>query len=216
MEIEARTAPLVAKKLLNMLRIVMIMLRKGISKSKLISEFHLLLKRGKIAASKAIATTLTLHHHYAAAFTRRRSTFFHHHNNKNLSFYPREYEFSCSGTPAINHCHCHSHEDASNLSVVHKVLEMLKNNNNDCEMVMEVASYYNSPLMPLSEFGKSPNNNNNRQLRITDSPFPLKDYDDDDGKIDIAAEEFIKRFYKNLHSQLTNSPYHYHNYSSNR
>ncbi|MED6137924.1 hypothetical protein PIB30_069552 [Stylosanthes scabra] len=208
MEIEAKTAPLVAKKLLNMLRIVMIMLRKGISKSKLISEFHLFLKRGKIAATKAF----TLHHHYAAAFTRRRSTF-HHHNNKNLSFYPREYEFSCSSTPATINRHCHSHEEDSTLSAVHKVLHML--NNNDSEMVMEVASYYSSPLMQLPPgFEKNPNN---KQLRITDSPFPLKDYDDDDGaKIDIAAEEFIKRFYKNLHSQLTNSPYSYHNYSSYR
>ncbi|KAL1356593.1 hypothetical protein HN51_008591 [Arachis hypogaea] len=203
MEIEARAAPMVAKKLLNILRIVMVMLRKGISKSKLISEFNLLLKRGKIAASNAISTTLTLHHHYAAAFTRHRSSF---RNNKNLSFYPREYQFSCTSSPAFNyhsrrHHRCHHHEDVSTLC---KVLEMLKDNNNNsnCEMMMD------SPLMPLPGFGKSP-----KQLRITDSPFPLKDeedFDDDDGgKIDIKAEEFIKRFYKNLHSQHTNSPYYY-------
>ena len=40
-----------------------------------------------------------------------------------------------------------------------------------------------------------------RQLRITDSPFPLKD--EGDSQVDKAAEEFIKKFYKDLKLQKT-------------
>ncbi|PPD67307.1 hypothetical protein GOBAR_DD35820 [Gossypium barbadense] len=39
------------------------------------------------------------------------------------------------------------------------------------------------------------------QLRITDSPFPLRDVDEDNGYVDKAAEDFINRFYKDLRQQ---------------
>ncbi|KAL2475752.1 hypothetical protein Adt_36488 [Abeliophyllum distichum] len=46
-----------------------------------------------------------------------------------------------------------------------------------------------SPNLPV--FGKSPMV---RKLRITDSLFPLQDFDDDN-RIDEAAEKFIMKFY---------------------
>jgi hypothetical protein len=49
----------------------------------------------------------------------------------------------------------------------------------------------------LPGFGKSPVG---RQLRVTDSPFPLKD-EGDSHLVDMAAEEFINNFYKNLNRQ---------------
>ena len=52
-----------------------------------------------------------------------------------------------------------------------------------------------SPALP--GFGRSPMV---RQLRITDSPFPLKDIDED-SEVDKAAEEFIERFYNDLKKQ---------------
>lgn len=52
-----------------------------------------------------------------------------------------------------------------------------------------------SPALP--GFGKSPIV---RQLRITDSPFPLRDADEDN-QVDEAAEEFIQRFYNDLRRQ---------------
>lgn len=53
-----------------------------------------------------------------------------------------------------------------------------------------------SPLVTLPGFGRSPMV---RQLRVTDSPFPLKDDGDaHSGLVDKAAEEFIKNFYKDL------------------
>lgn len=53
-----------------------------------------------------------------------------------------------------------------------------------------------SPLVSLPGFGKSPMV---RQLRVTDSPFPLKD--DGDSRVDKAAEDFINKFYKDLKLQ---------------
>lgn len=81
------------------------------------------------------------------------------------------------------------------MAAVQKMLEMLNNE------VVEA-----SPMV-LPGFGKSPMV---RQLRITDSPFPLKD--EGDSQVDKAAEEFIKKFYKDLKLQKNSaafeSPYH--------
>lgn len=204
MEIEA-SQPVVAKKVWNIVRVLFFMLRKGIAKSKIVAEFHMMLKRGKLAG-KALVNSLMLHHHYGAFTCRSHDT--------HLSFIsPRtEYEFSCSNSPAANpfratnkrikHHHfsrysksC-QYDDVSTLSAVQKVLEMLNNDKVEA-----------SPLVTLPGFGKSPIG---RQLRVTDSPFPLKD--EGDSQVDLAAEEFIKRFYKDLNLQKTlaaiDSPYH--------
>ena len=54
-----------------------------------------------------------------------------------------------------------------------------------------------SPALP--GFGRSPMV---RQLRVTDSPFPLMEAEEDrNHQVDKAAEEFIKRFYKELKKQ---------------
>lgn len=59
-----------------------------------------------------------------------------------------------------------------------------------------------SPLVTLPGFGKSPIG---RQLRVTDSPFPVRD-DDGDCHVDLAAEDFIRKFYKELNMQKTMVP----------
>ncbi|PRQ46675.1 hypothetical protein RchiOBHm_Chr2g0091581 [Rosa chinensis] len=70
MEVEP-SPPVVAKKLWNLVRIVFFMLRKGLTKSKLLVDLHLMLKRGKLA-SKAIANNLImLHHSSNSAFSCR-------------------------------------------------------------------------------------------------------------------------------------------------
>ncbi|XP_027343924.1 uncharacterized protein LOC113856337 [Abrus precatorius] len=198
MEIEA--SPLVVgKKLWNIVRILFFMLRKGIAKSKIVVEFHLMLKRGKLAG-KAMVNNLMLNHYYDSFTCRSHDTLIS----------PREYEFSCSNSPDIpikrKHRHfnrfskSYKYDDVSTLTAVQKVLEML---NND-KVVVEPN---NSPLFTLPGFGKSPIG---RQLRVTDSPFPLKD--EGDSHVDAAAEEFIKKFYKDLNLQKKmaplESPYH--------
>ncbi|XP_020204988.1 uncharacterized protein LOC109790281 [Cajanus cajan] len=177
-----------ARKLWNIVRIVFLMLRKGIAKSKAAVDLNLLLKRGKLAAAKAIAgAAVTLHGDRNNAVVQPR----------------RDYEFSCSNSPALfpfKRKHQRStrcHDD------VLKMLEMLNNDNK----VVEAS--------PLPWFGKS--THLGRKLRVTDSPFPVKDEErddhDDDGEVDLAAEEFIKRFYRDLNLQrkmaAIESPYHY-------
>ncbi|KAL8056135.1 hypothetical protein ABFX02_04G099700 [Erythranthe guttata] len=68
------------------------------------------------------------------------------------------------------------------------------------EMVNSAAAA--SPVLP--GFGPSPNV---RKLRVTDSPFPLRDDVDEDCHVDEAAEVFIMNFYKDL--RLQNSKAYY-------
>ncbi|KAL6974455.1 hypothetical protein U1Q18_028638 [Sarracenia purpurea var. burkii] len=192
------TPPLIAEKICNIVKIVFFMLRKGVSKRKLRVDLHLLFKRGKIAG-KALGDLMA--HHHSSLSCRS--------NDAHLSFVsPREYEFSCSNSPAYPTCKRHhrrrrnqqyyyGHED--DVNVVQKVFDILTN---------EVPE--TSPMF-LPGFGRSPTV---RQLRITDSPFPLKDAEDQDVQVDKAAEEFIKKFYKELKHQKkmaalgSPSPYH--------
>ncbi|KAL4303181.1 hypothetical protein GQ457_10G000680 [Hibiscus cannabinus] len=183
--------PVVAKKPWNIVRIVLFMLKTGISKSKILVDLHFMIKKGKHHAGKAISS-LVFHHRVHDHFSS-----FGCRSNDALSFVsPREYEFSCSNTPAFHlhkrkhHHHHHKsnyrYDDVTTVAAVQKVLEML----ND-----ETSAESSSP-MALPGFGRSPLG---RQLRVTDSPFPLKD--DGDSQVDMAAEEFINKFYRDLKLQ---------------
>ncbi|KAK7325153.1 hypothetical protein VNO77_29273 [Canavalia gladiata] len=182
--------PVLAKRVWSMVRVVFFMFRKGISKAKFMMDLNIMLKRRGKIAGKAIANLMFHHHHH------------HHHrsHDSHLQFSaPREYEFSCSNTPNFfgkrnrnNHSHfftcAHApstrDDDVVTVNAMKAVLEMLNN---------EVAS----PALP--GFGRSPMV---RQLRVTDSPFPLREMEDgNDNHVDKAAEEFIKRFYKELSKQ---------------
>ncbi|KAI3447027.1 hypothetical protein Pfo_003692 [Paulownia fortunei] len=199
MEIE-KSPPEIAKKLWNIVRIVFYMMRKSIAKSKIMVDLHMLLKRGKLA-SKAIGNLMLHHHHnYYSALTCRS-------NDINMSFVsPREYEFSCSNSPVYPSYHSkrknnHHRHQAEEHKVMHKVFDIL--NRYD---VVEA-----SPLTTLPGFGHSPMV---RQLRVTDSPFMNKDAEDQNHQVDKDAEEFIKKFYKDLKNQKriaaleSPSPYH--------
>ncbi|XP_043703728.1 uncharacterized protein LOC122653844 [Telopea speciosissima] len=196
----------IAKKLWNIVRIVFIMMRKGVSKRKLMMELQLMMKRGKIAG-KAIGNLMSHHH----------SNFSCRSIDANLSFVsPREYEFSCSNSPAYPYAsssssyfpfpvtkrkHHHHHryfsslyptattdDDLTTVNAVQRMLEML--NVHDITEASPIPSSFPG-------FGKSPMG---RQLRITDSPFPLRNADED-SHVDKAAEEFIQKFYKDLRRQ---------------
>ncbi|TKY64450.1 hypothetical protein E2542_SST14347 [Spatholobus suberectus] len=192
--------PLIAKRVWNIIRVAFFMLRKGISKGKLMMHLNVMLKRRSKLAGKAI-TNLVFHHHSHGVSG---------NNDPRLQFSAaREYEFSCSNTPnnfftaigGSNKRHRHhpfftcAHapptldDDAVTVNVVKGVLEMLNN-----EATVEA-----SPAPALPGFGPSPGV---RPLRVTDSPFPLRDFKDDvDNQVDKAAEAFIKRFYKELRKQ---------------
>ncbi|KAH7565301.1 hypothetical protein ACOSP7_020387 [Xanthoceras sorbifolium] len=191
----------IPKRIWSIARAVFFMLRKGLSK-KILVDLNMMLKRGKIAG-KALGKLMHSHHHHSHS---------HSHSRRVSSHVgPHEYEFSCSNTPAytfpsighltkrklINsnffgcaHAPPTLEDDApaSAVNAMKAVLEILNNN----EMVAVEAS----PALP--GFGRSPFV---RQLRITDSPFPLRDVDEDNGFVDKAAEEFIEKFYRELRKQ---------------
>ncbi|GMI82094.1 hypothetical protein like AT1G52140 [Hibiscus trionum] len=194
-----------AKRVWSIVKAVLFMMRKGIlSKRKLMVDLNMVLKRGKIAGAKAIGNLMF------------------HHDNRQVSTSvtaeappptANEYEFSCSSTPnyifpfnlapkkknnnPYHHFFACTHapptlddENMATMNAVKVALEMLNKNDSYSNVVAA------SPLLP--GFGQTPLA---RQLRITDSPFPLRDVDEDNGYVDKAAEDFINRFYKDLKKQ---------------
>ncbi|XP_020097005.1 uncharacterized protein LOC109716101 [Ananas comosus] len=185
----------VAKRTWHMVRAVYYMLRKGINKRKIMMDLQLLLHRGKIAG-KSLRHLMSFHHHH------------HHHHHPaaasaafsclyvdpKASFHaPRDVEFSCSNTPASyprfyvgKQKHKHPRHDHAAAEIA-KVFEIL-NAEDAGECVSAAATPSPSPFV--------------RQLRITDSPFPLREEEGEvDGAVDRDAEEFIKRFYEQLRLQ---------------
>ncbi|KAK4427944.1 hypothetical protein Salat_1563400 [Sesamum alatum] len=177
--------PIIAKKFWNIVRVVYYMLRKGISKGKLFADLSMMMKRGKIAGKAAIHN-LILHHH--AAVAARRSSHDVHLSFPDVAL--NEYEFSCSNSPAPFRSfhlpfHLNKRKQAQPPIDVELVAAAL-------EMINSAAA---SPALP--GFGRTPMV---RQLRITDSPFPLRDVEEN-SHVDEAAEEFILKFYKDLKRQ---------------
>lgn len=196
------SSPVVAKKLWNTVRIVFYMLRKGVPKSKLMLDIHLMLKRGKLA-SKSISD-LMLQHHYPTTLSCGST-------DVAMSLvYPREYEFSCSNSPVYpsynskrKHRHHHHHHHRQSDDKDHKVFDTLSN----------YESVEASPMMHLPGFGRSPMV---RQTRVTDSPYLKKDVEENNVyQVDKEAEDFIMKFYmdqwkqqKMIESSSSPSPYH--------
>lgn len=200
--------PIVAKRIWGIVRVVFFMLRKGISKKKLLLDFNMMMKRGKIASKAALSNLMTFH----GGGSGGGSTSFRRSSASSGDSFsaPGDYEFSCSNTPNYGPFHLgkprrhgHAHhfftcahapptldDDVVTANALKAVLEIL---NNDQAVTAAVEA---SPALP--GFGRSPMV---RQLRITDSPFPLKEADEDSRHVDEAAENFIKRFYTDLRLQ---------------
>ncbi|XP_030457742.1 uncharacterized protein LOC115678480 [Syzygium oleosum] len=204
--------PLSAKKIWSIVRVVFYMLRKEISKRRIMADLNMMMKRGKIAG-KAIGNLMFPHH--AAAAASRRS-----HDGPSSSSSatagPLEYEFSCNNSPAfpyhlpnlyvnkrkgsqLNH-HFHNLFMCAHPPPTKDDDDVVGAFNFD-KAIMEMLSSQRevveaSPMLP--GFGRTPLV---RPLRITDSPFPLKEEEEDDDRVDKAAEEFIENFYRELRKQ---------------
>ncbi|GMI93778.1 hypothetical protein like AT1G52140 [Hibiscus trionum] len=202
-----QSLPVVTKRVWSIVRAVLFMMRKGfLSKKKIMVDLSMVLKRGKTASAKAIGNLMFHNSHQVSS-----SSSFTAVSKAAV----QEYEFSCSNTPnhifpfnlkkknnnGINNYYhqlfacvhappTHDEDNLATMNAVKAVLDMLSNND----------SYNNnstaSPMLP--GFGQTPLA---RQLRITDSPFPLRDGDEDNSYVDKAAEDFINRFYKDLKQQ---------------
>ncbi|KAJ1259534.1 hypothetical protein BS78_10G163700 [Paspalum vaginatum] len=237
--------PNMARRLWRVVRAVLLMLRKGVSKQKLAMDLHLLVHRGKIAG-KALGNLMTAHshnHHHdkaaAAAATGAPQQFSCRAIDPDLAVYdPREVEFSCSNTPSNPSFHLNiiptgkrrrrnnrrTHRGANgaepgwynyDASDIARVFEILNNNEQllgdgggGDDAAASAGVEQPSPLALIAtpspalwaSFGRTPAHV--RQLRITDSPFPLRDDAAADcGQVDKEAEEFINKFYEQLRKQ---------------
>ncbi|MFS7906177.1 hypothetical protein Hanom_Chr01g00056221 [Helianthus anomalus] len=174
--------PVVAKKVWNMVRAMLYMIKKNISKRKLLLDLIMMMKRSKIAR-KALKNRM------------------HHHHSPN---FPEHYEFSCSNTPVypLSLFTTHKKHHKQHKKTTHNKSTIVNNEHDHIvvdpavikalEMLTSAAA---SPVVP--GFGKSPIV---RQLRVTDSPFPLSN-GEEDSHVDEAAEKFIMKFYNELRRQ---------------
>ncbi|XP_073294629.1 uncharacterized protein [Primulina huaijiensis] len=183
--------PIIAKKFWKILRVAYFMLRKGISKGKILADLNLMLKRGKIAGKLEAIHKLMFHHHHSSAAD---ST---HHRHLSFPTPLNEYEFSCSNTPAHPTFHLpsfHLNKRKHSKAAAPEPPPAL-----DEDLVAEALEIFtsatSSPALP--GFGPSPVV---RQLRVTDSPYPLREIEEDN-HVDEDAEEFIAKFYNDLKQQ---------------
>lgn len=166
------------KKFYKIMRVLYSMLRKGISKLKLLADLNIMISRNKLADKLSSIQNLIFQHHHPATS-----------GNNCLSYRPvHEYKLTRNFN-TLNKRNKHKYtptHDENNDQVLSAVaLEMAANS---------VAA---SPALP--GFGRTPTV---RQLRVTDSPFPLSNAEEEDTRhVDEAAEEFIKRFHRDLFRQ---------------
>ncbi|KAK1417361.1 hypothetical protein QVD17_26488 [Tagetes erecta] len=197
MEIEHRT-PLMAKNLLSLIRSIIYIMKKGVSKNIPWFELHMLLKRSTKLAGKAIGN-LNLDHQTLSCRP---------NNIKTTFINPVEYEFSCSNTPLFNpkrkHQRLKTHKYLAGNGYLHRRSHSHKRYDLTVDSVKKAFDDFNnyespekSPLTVLG-FGGS---GNVRQLRVTDSPFPVNNTEEDVIQVDKAAERFIKSFYEELKQQ---------------
>lgn len=182
-----------ARKVWQIVRVAFFMLRKNITKTKLLLDLkYLTLKRSKLAgklthhshggAYKFSCDNTPNHHfpfHFPPINNKKRA---HHHDVERDPHAPTNYE------------DCESDIDA-----VNRVLEMMAvGNAENYDVEASPYSYpgFYSPVLPGFGFGRSP------VVRVTDSPYPVQDGEVGSHQVDEAAEEFIKRFYAQLNQQM--------------
>ncbi|KAF8045712.1 hypothetical protein N665_4525s0001 [Sinapis alba] len=175
------------------------MIRKGVSKHKLIADFNATLKRGK---------NLMFHHRRRVPAASTASDASSSAAAAAAASPRQEYEFSCSNTPnytfpftniafmkkkSLFACGQTPQTLDDDVAAARAVLELLHGDKGNV-----TPAFLTAALSPY--FGRTPLV---RPLRVTDSPFPLtpENGDVDKEHVDQAADDFIKKFYKNLNQQ---------------
>ncbi|KAL8139457.1 hypothetical protein V2J09_005478 [Rumex salicifolius] len=163
---------------------------RGVSKRKLSLHLNFMLKRSKMAG-KSLGNIMFNHQPAASAAADLFSLY------KAAEAGRREYEFSCSNTPAHRkflfkkkqqQAQYEAHYEAQYETIEEEFMNMMGLND-----AVEAASA--SPVLPgLLGF---------RPIRVTDSPFPVFSGRIAEGEchVDEAADEFIRRFYSQLRRQ---------------
>lgn len=170
------------------------MLRNSISKRKLMMEFQLLFKRGKLAG-KAFSNFIAFHNHGGAS---------------SPTATDHSIEFSGGNTPFYTTAKKKKRRrrqvenESFDASMITKALEIFSAEASDLESVISSVMPSPSPSPgALWWFGNSPALV--RPLRVTDSPFMMNEEDLEGGKVDKEAEDFIKWFHEQLRRQQLES-----------
>ncbi|KAI9107837.1 hypothetical protein K1719_021173 [Acacia pycnantha] len=199
---EISNLPVISKRVWSIVRVLFFMRPKGFTKPKLLMHLNLMLKLPGKLAGKAVANLISHHHHSHHGISAAS-------HDAPLQFCTaREYEFSCGNAPKYNffskrhtiprHFPACAHAP---LTLDDGAVEV----NNALKLVSEMLKYDKkgkavmeaSPAVPASGRTRMV-----RQVRVTDSPFPVQYCDDDgDHQVDKAAEEFINSFYMELMKQ---------------
>ena len=177
--------PIITKKVWNMVRFAFFMLRKGICKKKILLNYlNLMMKKGMIA-SKVALNNLIFHH-------------YHHHHLRNpasragpVENSPYRYDVA-TATPPMTNKKNYQYKQGE---VYYSCMSSPNFEANDDEDLEEIYKTMES-MLPKKNSGFMV-----RQVRVTDSPFPLQNDGFYDPRVDEAADEFIKRFYFKIKNQ---------------
>ncbi|RLN30436.1 uncharacterized protein C2845_PM05G09610 [Panicum miliaceum] len=209
--------PGLARRLWHVVLAVCHMVRRGLSRKRIMMDVHLLLGRGKLAG-RALRGLLAHpaghgHGHLAAYGGASRAS-----SSSLASFYghPREVEFSCTTTPSYPQHYglfpfkgrrggARGEYGGLDAAAVARAFEMLSaeveagGGTPAVSAGGGVATATPSPMVAWI-LGRSPAGV--RPLRVTDSPFPAVP---EDGccneRVDAEADDFIRKFYEQLRLQ---------------
>ncbi|GMI97972.1 hypothetical protein like AT4G32860 [Hibiscus trionum] len=174
--------PFITKKLSDLARLSFFMVRKGFSKGKLVlDDLQFLMKRGKVVGKALNEASLSC---------RSRDV--------DLSFVsPMEYEFSCRTSPS-HRAYVPLHRRKQKSGRYRYYATPSRTRDGVGFGVCRDAGDYDSPLPKALVIPKG-----RRDKKISrESPLVLKDRrDDDEYRVDEAAEEFIQSFYTQLRLQ---------------
>lgn len=185
--------PMVVEKLCKTVRLICFLVQNGVSKSKVMQDVHVMMKRGTKHLGKSLNNAMLRHHEALTCRSR----------DSHMSFVsPIEYQFSCNGSPprlsyttsagrrknaSPPYTRRHQH---------HALLPYGLCRGNHVETTKLVGSglghgyYHNMGL--------------GNRVKITDPASMLSDCDDVVGleyRVDQAAQEFIDRFHRDLRLQ---------------
>ncbi|KAK8949230.1 hypothetical protein KSP39_PZI005545 [Platanthera zijinensis] len=200
-----------AKRVWHIVRAVFLMLREGLAKTHLFSDLHLhlLFRQGKLAG-KSLRSILSHHHHHSSAYggaAAAAAAFSCRYMDPDAAIIaPREVEFSCSSTPfyaAASRRRTHHGSGRGRRRRLHggyeydaaaiaRAFEILDSVPDSGEIAEEMPTPVPSLLLTPASV---------RPLRVSDSPFPVKETEETDEAEDLKAEEFIQRFYEQLRRQ---------------
>ncbi|XP_062208373.1 uncharacterized protein LOC133909841 [Phragmites australis] len=206
------------KRLMHVLRTVYHMLRRGLCRKRLMIDLHQLLGRGKLAGKVFRNLVAAVNHAHGAAHLAVvgfGSGAGASSSSSALSFShdPRDVEFSCTTTPSYVRGGAlfpfrirgrgagrggGGQFGGIDSAEVARVFQMM--NSEEAGAGGETSSEAGatpSPMLALS-LGRSPAGV--RQLRVTDSPFPIEPEGVDE-RVDAHADDFIKKFYEQLQLQ---------------